>query len=484
MDGGQPQRAGGVARSLLLFRVEVAIVKTLSNVALVLAAAGLAACSSSSSPRTGTDSIEFDVVSSTQQRDTSPQLSDAEQATLTKGQANFAVDIYHAVRTQPESVDQNIFLSPHSVSTALAMTYAGARGETAAEMKKALRFGLPDERLHTAFDYLDLALASRGKNAESKDGKPFRLIVTNSLWGQKGPSFETPFLDTLAVHYGAGLNIIDFSAQTERSRNTINGWVEEKTEKRIKDILPKGAVDERTRLVLVNAVYFNAAWAAMFEPNKTAQAPFTKADGSVVQVSMMNRQASRRYAKGDGYEAIEMAYDNGRSSRPYTNRYAHYYEDVETALDNSELAMLVILPSAGTFATFESSLTGAKVLDILAGLETKTVNLSFPKLKLDVAFGLKEPLKSLGMNQAFSEAAADFSGMSTERLSVANVLHKTFLEVDESGTEAATATGVIAVAHSASTPVEMKVDRPFITAIVDRPTKTLLFLGRIHEPKL
>ena len=228
----------------------------------------------------------------------------------------------------------------------------------------------------------------------------------------------------------------------------------------------------------MNAVYFNAAWAAKFEPSKTAQAPFTKADGSVVQASMMNREASRRYAKGDGYEAVEMAYDNGRP-------YASAYEDVEMALDNSELAMLVILPTAGTFATFESSLTGGKLLDILAGLETKKVNLYFPRLKLDVAFGLKEPLKSLGMNQAFSEEAADFSGMSTTgRLSVANVLHKTFLEVDESGSEAAAATGVINVAHSASTPVEMKVDRPFITAIVDRPTKTLLFLGRIHEPKL
>jgi len=455
-------------------------VKTFSNVAFVLAAVGLAACSSSSSPRSGTDPIEIDIVSSEQQRDMSPQLSDAEQATLTAGQANFAVDIYHAVRSQPESADQNIFLSPHSVSTALAMTYAGARGDTATEMKTALRVGLPDDRIHTAFDYLDLALANRGKNAEGQDGKPFRLIVTNSLWGQKGPSFETPFLDTLAVNYGAGLNIVDFFAQTERSRTTINGWVEERTEKRIKDILPKGAVDDRTRLVLVNAVYFNAAWAAKFEPSKTAPAPFTKADGSVVQVSMMNRPASRRYAKGDGYEAIEMAYDHGRSSR-----YAHLYEDVEMALDNSELAMLVILPTAGTFANFESSLTGGKLLDILAGLETKPVNLSFPKLRLDVAFGLKEPLKSLGMNQAFSEEAADFSGMSTtERLSVANVLHKTFLEVDESGSEAAAATGVFNVAQSGSAPIEMKVDRPFITAIVDRPTKTLLFLGRILEPKL
>ena len=363
--------------------------KTLSNVALVLAAVGLAACSSSSS---SSDAVKVDVVRSAQQRDTNPQLSDAERATLATSQANFAVDIYQAVRKQPESVDKDIFLSPHSVSIALAMTYAGARGETAAEMKKALHFDLPDDRLHKAFDYIDLALASRGKNAEGKDGKPFRLNVTNSIWGQKGTSFEAPFLDTLAVNYGAGLNIVDFIAETEKSRTTINDWVEEKTEKRIKNILPEKTVNADTRLVLVNAVYFNAAWASKFEPTATAQAPFTKIDGGDVQVAMMNGQSSRPYAKGDGYEAVEMAYDG------------------------EELAMLVIAPTAGTFATFESSLTGGKVLDILAGLEPKEVNLHFPKLKLDGDFGLKEPLKSLGMNQAFTDGA-DFSGMSaTERL--------------------------------------------------------------------
>jgi len=431
-------------------------VKTLSNVAVVLAAVGLAACSSSR------DAVEVDVVRSAQQRDMSPQLSDAERATLTASQADFAVDIYQAVRKQPESVDKDIFLSPHSASIALAMTYAGARGETAAEMKKALHFDLPDDRLHKAFDYLDLALARRGRNAEGKDGKPFRLDVTNSIWGQKGTSFEAPFLDTLAVNYGAGLNIVDFIAETEKSRSTINAWVEEKTAKRIMNILPRGLVDSTTRLVLVNAVYFNAAWASKFEPRATSQAPFTKADGSVVHVAMMNGQSSRPYAKGDGYEAVEMAYDGG------------------------ELAMLVIAPTAGTFATFESSLTGGKVLDILAGLETTHVSLHFPKLKVDGTFDLKEPLTSLGMKQAF-DGSADFSGISTaEPLRVANVLHKTFLELDENGTEAAAATAVVVgrKATSGDSPIVMKVDRPFITAIVDRQTKTLVFLGRVLEPKL
>jgi serpin B len=328
-------------------------------------------------------------------------------------------------------------------------------------MRKALRFDLPDDRIHTAFDYLDLALESRGKNAAGKDGKPFRLNVTNSIWGQKGSSFETPCLDTLAINYGAGLNVVDFIGATEMSRLTINRWVEDKTEKRIKHILPEGIVTTDTRMVLVNAVYFNAAWADQFQPASTQPGTFTKADGSTVQVSMMHGEAQRRYAKGDGYEAVEMTYDG------------------------NELSMLVIAPTKGTFATFESTLSGGKVLDILAGLESKPVNLSFPKLKLDGAFGLKESLKALGMEKAFT-GAADFSGMSTtESLAIQDVVHKTFLEIDEKGTEAAAATAVIVVEESASPPpVEMNVDRPFITAIVDRQTKTLVFLGRILEPKL
>lgn len=435
----------------------------LTNVALLTAALGVAACSSSSHPSGSATGVpKVDVVRSAQQREMNPTLSASELETLAKSRANFAVDIYQAVRKQPENVDKDIFLSPHSVSIALAMTYAGARGETATEMKKALHFDLPDERLHTAFDYLDLALESRGKDARGKDGEPFRLNITNSIWGQKETPFETAFLDTLAVNYGAGLNIVDFIGATEKSRSTINDWVEAKTENRIKEILPKGSVTADTRLVLVNAVYFNAAWASKFEPGATRPAPFTKADGSTVQVSMMNRQEHRPYAKGDGYEAVEMPYDGG------------------------ELSMLVIAPTAGSFATFESTLTGGKVLDILAGLATKEVDLHFPKLKVDGEFGLKAPLESLGMERAFA-SSADFSGIcSSADLYVADVLHKTFLELDESGTEASAATAVIVNEESASidTPVVMRVDRPFFTAIVDRQTKTLVFLGRILEPKL
>ena len=377
IDESRLARAAGVARSLLLPRVEVATVKTRSNVALVLAAVGLAACSSSSSSSPARGRTRSRSTSSARRssgtRTRSCRTPSARRSRTS--QANFAVDIYQAVRKQPESVDKDLFLSPHSVSIALAMTYAGARGETAAEMKKALHFDLPDERLHTAFDYLDLALASRGKNARGQGRQavpPQRHQLDLGSEGHRRSRrrSSTPSPSTTAQASTSSTS----SPQTEKSRSTINGWVEEKTEKRIKNILPEGAVDADTRLVLVNAVYFNAAWAAKFEPRSDRRRlPFTKADGSSVQVSMMNRpgvptlrtRRARRPTK-----AVETALTTATSSRCSSS-----------------------LPTAGTFATFESSLTGGKVLDILAGLETKKVNLHFPKLKLDGAFGLKEPLQ-------------------------------------------------------------------------------------------
>ncbi|HVJ94984.1 MAG TPA: serpin family protein [Labilithrix sp.] len=417
----------------------------------------LAGCSEESS---NGDNVQVETVRSAQRRDTAPALSSSEADTLATGQAGFAVDVLKAVANLPDRENADVFLSPHSISVALGMTYAGARGETASEMKKALHFDLPDDRIHTGFNYLDLALSSRGKNAKGRDAQPFRLNASNSIWIQKGTSFEPRFLDTLAVNYGAGINLLDFENDSDNSRHTINRWVEEKTEDRIKDLLPKEVITPATRSVLVNAVYFNAAWAQKFSEGATAPAPFTKVDGSTTQVAMMHGGGNYPYAKGDGYEAIELPYDG------------------------DELSMLVIAPTSGTYRSFESALTGGKVLDILAGLSTRRVKLSFPKVKMEAALSLKESLEALGMKKAFTDAA-DFSGMSsTIHLVLTDVVHKTFLALDENGTEAAAATAVVARETSAPLDdVEMSVDRPFITAIVDRQTKTLVFLGRILEPK-
>ena len=435
----------------------VLVIMKTSNVGLLLLAGSLASSIACSTP-SAEPTANVEIVKSSLAREMSPLLTPSELSELSVDQADFAVDIYKAVR---KSDDGNVFLSPHSISTALAMTYAGARGQTRDEMKKALHFGLPDDRLHRGFDYLDLALSSRGQNATGQDGKPFRLAIANSIWTQQGAAFEAPFLDTLAVNYGAGLHVVDFVAQTEPVRLAINGWVEGKTEDRIKDLIPERALTSDVRFVIVNAVYFNASWESKFEKEGTSDQPFTKLDGSTVQVSMMSGRSLRPYAAGDGYEAVEMPYDGGDTS------------------------MLVIAPTKGTFASFESSMTGGRILDVLAGLSPQQVVLSLPKVKLDANYRLGDSLNSLGMKSAFGPDA-DFTGISsTQGLFITKVLHKTFLAIDENGTEAAAATAVIGGLSSLPPKaIEMNVDRPYIVAIVDRQTKTLLFFGRIVEPKI
>jgi len=436
----------------------------LATSSLVLLSLTAAACAESSSDTP--EPPKFDVVKSSLARETNPVLTPAELTTLEKGQAEFSVSMLKAVTAKKSDAD-NVFISPHSISTALGMAYAGAVGETAAEMKKALHLELADDRVHTGYNAIDLALSSRGKNqtAETKRAngtavRPFQLKVANSFWGEKTLKFETPFLDTLATNYGAGVNIVDFSGAPDPSRLAINKWVEDNTEKRIKDLLPVGSIDGLTPAVLVNAVYFNASWSQEFDKKGTKDAPFTKLDGSTSNVSMMNGVSERSYKKSEGFEAVAMPYFG------------------------NELDMLTIVPDAGTFKTFESSLTGAKVLEIMAGLETKNVNLAFPKLKLETSSKLKEPLQAMGMNLAFG-GTGNFTGITTQdKIWIGDVYHKTFLAVDEEGTEAAAATAVVFTRESASAdPVVMKVDRPFLTAIVDRQTKTILFVGRIVDPK-
>ena len=421
----------------------------LAGLALLL----VGGCSSNSDETKPT----FDVAKSSLTRDTAPAVAAADQTTLTSDNAAFAIDLYQTVRKQTEHAGKGVFLSPHSISTALAMTYAGARGETEKEMAKALHFTLPQEKIHSAFNWLDLTLESRGKNAKAKDDQPFRLRVANSMWGQKGFAFQQPFLDQLATSYGAGVNLVDFA--DDASRLAINGWVEDKTETRIKDLIKQGQLGADTRFVLVNAVYFNAAWQSKFEKSATSDGPFTKLDGSTITASMMKEEASFPYAQGDGYEAVELPYDGG------------------------EMSMVLIAPSKGTFATYESALTGDSFRSVLAGLAPRQVRLSMPKFREEGDFRLTRPLQDLGMKSAFG--AADFTGISTaEKLFISDVLHKTFLDIDEDGTEAAAATAVIGKATSAGPePVVVNIDRPFFISIIDRATKTVVFFGRVMEPK-
>ncbi len=408
---------------------------------------GLVACAQ---PASGS------VLQSDKQRSTSPVASQADSATLVDGNSTFAFELYQALR----NTDGNIFYSPYSISLALAMTYTGARGDTEKQMADTLHFLLPQNQLHPAFNSLDLELARRGQGAKGKDGEGFRLNIVNAIWGQKDFEFLSEFLDVLAENYGTGLRILDFMKAPEQSRITINKWVSDQTEDRIKDLIPQGAIDELTRLVLTNAIYFNAAWQYPFNKDATSNGPFHLLSGNDVTVSMMRQTESFRYADGDGYQAIELPYGG------------------------QELSMLILLPDTGQFDTFEERLDAEFVDEIIAKLETYEVALTMPKFEYESSFGLKEALSMLGMGVAFTPDA-DFSGMNGKRdLLIQDVLHKAFVSVDEAGTEAAAATAVIVGLTSApAQTIEVKIDRPFIYIIRDIPTGSVIFAGRILNPE-
>jgi len=396
-----------------------------------------------------------EVLKSDKERINSPDVSMSEQASLVEGNSAFAFELYKALKEE----EGNLFYSPYSISLALAMTYAGARGETAQQMADTLHFLLEQEMLHPAFNWLDAELASRGEGAEGKDGEGFRLNIVNAIWGQKDYEFLSDFLDVLAENYGAGLRILDFINETEQSRVAINDWVSDQTEGRIEDLIPQGAIDVLTRLVLTNAIYFNAAWAYPFDEEMTTDGPFYLLDGGQITVPMMKQTESFGYTEGEGYQAIELLYDGG------------------------ELSMVILLPEAGKFEAFEEGLQGQQVNDIINGLQPTEVALTMPKFEFDSEFSLKDTLAGMGMPIAFTENA-DFSGMTGKpELLISDVVHKAFVAVDEAGTEAAAATAVIMdLTAVPEPPVEVTIDRPFIFLIRDIETGAILFVGRVLNP--
>ncbi len=388
-------------------------------------------------------------------REISPDISTSDLTALVDGNSAFAFDLYQALSDQ----EGNLFYSPYSISLALAMTYAGARGETEQQMANTLQFTLPQDRLHPAFNGLDLELASRGEGAAGKDEKGFRLNIVNAIWGQKDYEFLAEFLDVLAENYGAGLRLLDFVNSPEESRITINDWVSDQTEGRIEDLIPQGVVDALTRLVLTNAIYFNAAWLNPFNEELTGDGTFHLLDGTEVTVPMMMQTESLGYAEGDGYQVVELPYDG------------------------DELSMVIFLPETNRFEEFEDSLDAAGVSGMVQDVEYREVALTMPTFEFESEFSLAETLAAMGMPIAFS-AAADFSGMTGNRdLTIAEVLHKAFVSVDEAGTEAAAATAVVMRLTAAPEGlVEVTVDHPFIFLIRDVETGAILFVGRVVDP--
>ena len=396
------------------------------------------------------------LVQSGKSRITAPQVSESDLEILVRGNGEFAIDLYRAVKDNKE----NIFYSPYSISTVLAMAYAGARGETASQMAATLRFGLPGDSLHPAFNYLDIVLNRSGQDALGNPSeKAFRLNVVNAIWGQQGFEFLPEFLDVMAENYGAGIRSLDFKLSPEPSRVIINNWVSEQTGNRIEELLPPDTIDEATRLVLTNAVYFRANWENFFEKSLTHDSIFNLLDDNTLTVPMMKRTDYFGYFKGDGFQVVEL---------PYFGR---------------NLSMVVLLPDAGMFASFEESLSYQQVSEIIAGLKSVRVALSFPKFKCESSFDLKDTLSAMGMPLAF-DMSADFTGISfPSSLVISSVVHKSFISVDEEGTEAAAASGVIWSAPSIPPiPVDVVVDRPFIFMIRDISTGTIIFLGRLMNP--
>jgi serpin B len=385
-----------------------------------------------------------------------PDAGREQVAKLVRGNNDFAFDLYHS-----QSGDGNLIFSPYSISLAFSMAYAGARSETEAQMAEILHF-LPQDAQHPAFNAIDQRMSGLGEKRGEDATIPFRLNVANSAWGKRDYHFEKAYLETLSAQYGAGLRTADFE-HPEKAAGEINSWVSDNTEGRIEDLVPPDAIDPAlTRLVLANAVYFKASWLHSFEKFNTSDGPFTLADGSKVDVPMMRQTEEFPYAEGEGYQAIQLPYKGEKAD------------------------MLVILPEEDSFDSIEENLDAGSLEEVRRDLQPQGVELTMPHFDFDTDLDLKERLRSMGMEIPFDDDAADFSGITEEEhLYISDALHKATVTVDEKGTEAAAATAVIMQAESGG-PIaqkEMTMDRPFIFAIVERDTGTILFLGRVTNPQ-
>ena len=414
-----------------------------------------------------TVSVPSGLLMSQKERITTPESSEMDLEELVAGNTDFVFDLYHIL----SSTEDNLFFSPYSISSALSMTYAGARGETEKQMADTLRYRLPQESLHPAVNALDIQLNQRDDEVDNG----FQLNIVNAIWGQKDYSFLQSYLDLLAEQYGAGLRITNFAEEPEESRITINDWVSQQTVDKINDLIPAGMINNATRLVLTNAIYFDAEWEHTFDNRKTYDGTFYLLNGENVTVPMMCREG------GYGYVGNPFVVDKQkRTAASYTGGEEGYLA-VELAYKGNEISMLIIMPNPGRFNEIESMLNADMVNDIVSNIRGETMLLSFPKFKFESGFNLAGSLIELGMTDAFT-GNADFSGMTGKRdLYISDVIHQAFVSVDEQGTEAAAATAVVWEMLSGPPP-SLTLNHPFIFMIRDIPTNTILFIGRVMNP--
>ncbi len=385
-----------------------------------------------------------------------PAVPASDLSALVQGDNAFALDMYHSLR----SSNGNLAFSPYSLSVALAMPYAGARGDTEKQMAQALHYTLPQDRLHPAFNRLDQDLAKEGQPS-SGEAEPMQLKIANAVWAEQTFSFLQSYLDLIAQDYGAGIRLADIIHNADGVRQQINNWVSQQTNNKIKDLIPAGAMDDATRMVLVNAIYFKADWSNEFDPSNTQDVPFTLLDGTQVTSKQMSDHFSGvPYSSGDGWQAIEL---------PYVG---------DTA------AMDLIVPDAGRFQNFESSLDAQKLNSIIGSMQPVAIQLAMPKFSFRSTFDMGGTLAGLGMADALDANLADFSGMTGKRdLYITKVVHRAYIAVDEKGTEAAAATGIVMGLTSIMIPdKQLTIDRPFLFVIRDVQSGQILFLGRVMDP--
>ncbi len=370
---------------------------------------------------------------------------------IVKGNNDFGFDLYRELKGKKG----NLFFSPYSISTALAMTYAGARGQTEKEMAKVLRFSLEQEPLHSSFSKL------RSKLNGIQDKGHIKLSIGNSLWAQDGYHFLDSFLNLNRKYYGAGMNFVDFAAKAEAARKTINIWVENKTQQKIKELIKPGMLDQFTRLVLCNAIYFKGDWLSQFDKKKTKDADFYISKNEIIKVPMMSQESKFKFKDFGNFSAIDLPYEG------------------------NDLSMIVFLPKKiDGLAELERNLTNDNVknwIDKLSSSYKSEILVSLPKFKTVCEFELADILAGMGMPHAFS--GADFFGMTGKKdLFISRVIHKAFVDVNEEGTEAAAATAVVMRKCSIGRLLIFQANRPFVFLIRENQTGSILFVGRIVDP--
>jgi serpin B len=378
--------------------------------------------------------------------------------TVVKGNTAFALDLY----AQLTDKSGNLFFSPYSLSTALAMTYVGANGETSRQMSQVLHFPKKAE-LHPAFYHL------QNQVNEANNKSDIELHIANALWAQDGYFFQKDFQESLTNYYSAPLRTVDFKKNAEKARQRINQWVLIKTSQQIKDLVKAGLLNDQTRLVLVNAIYFKGNWASQFNSRHTENAPFWVTPNQPVYVPMMTQKDSFNYMANGKLQVLEL---------PYAGSVGHSY------YNNDSLSMIVLLPRQHDgLAELERSLNTQQLDKWLSRLRSEKVKVFLPKFKINSSFELTKTLTKMGMSAAFNEKA-DFSGIDgAKELSISSVVHQAFVDVNEEGTEAAAATAVIVgIRGMPPPPVTFHADHPFIFLIRHNLSGSILFMGRVVNP--